>query len=470
MCGDEWRMNKEELKELIEKGRTEQIEFKNSKSSIDDVARTVCAFLNRKGGRILIGFSDKGKPTGISDVSSLYQQLETELHKMISPSTFWSVEQAEDAGKDFIIVDVPEGMDKPYIVDGAIYIRAGIKDVPATRDDISTLIHKRSEAGVRWERQVAIGTGLEDLEENIIVETAHLAVNSERWKGNPKDIESFLHSFGLLMSGSLTKAALVLYGKNPTRFFPQAKVRLMVMPSGKTGGHYSMDKEFDGGLLRITQEIQDSLAVYVGGTSSTFLAQNWQRSDRQSYSLPALREGVMNALVHRDYESNGSILISVLPDSIKISNPGSLPEGLKVTDLKKNHLSFPRNPDIAHICFLHRLIEKVGRGTQFIVENCRNAQLKDPRWISSSLETSLIFFSSLNKAGAQDLNERQKKIIEVLKSSKNMKATEIVILLGTDITDRTIRNDLDSLIKQRLIVRNGRGPSTTYSLENQESK
>ncbi|HNW81705.1 MAG TPA: putative DNA binding domain-containing protein [bacterium] len=463
-------MNAEELSKIIKNGMTEQVEFKNSNLSINEVARTVCAFLNRKGGRILIGFSDKGKPTGISDVSSFYHQLETELQKMISPSTFWSVEQAEDAGKDFIIVDVPEGMDKPYVVDGAIYIRAGIKDVPATRDDISTLIHKRAEAEVRWERQVAIGTGLEDLEKDIIVETAQLAVNSERWKGKPKDIESFLHSFGLLVSGSLTKAALILYGKNPTRFFPQAKVRLMVMPNGKIGRQYSMDKEFDGGLLRITQEIQDSLAIYVGGTNSTFSAQNWQRSDRQSYSLPALREGVMNALVHRDYESNGSILISVLPDSIKIANPGSLPEGLKVTDLKKNHLSFPRNPDIAHMCFLHRLIEKVGRGTQFIVENCRNAQLKDPKWVSSSLETSLVFFSSLNKAGTQDLSERQKKIIEVLKSRKNMKATEIVILLGIDITDRTIRNDLDYLIRQGLVMRNGQGPSTTYLLENQDSK
>lgn len=461
-------MKTEELKKLLEGGENEQVEFKEGNPSTEAIAETVCAFLNRKGGRILIGVSDAGQPVGLPDASSVYRRIEHQLQNLITPLALWSIEEMNYEGRDLVIVEVPEGMDKPYIAGGSIRIRSGKKDFPATRDDISALIQKRAESSGRWERQIAVGAGIEDLDKGLIVETAQLALTSDRWQGKPQDVESFLYSFGLLTSGNLTKAALVLYGKNPTRFLPQARVRLTVMSKGKTGDQYLMDKAFDSCLLRTAQEIQDSLGIHAGGVESTFSEKDWLRTDRPLYPMAALREGVMNALVHRDYESNGAILISVLPDSIKIVNPGGLPKGLDVPDLKKEHLSLPPNPDIAHICFLHRLIEKVGRGTQMIVETCRRAKMKTPQWKSSPRETSLTFFSFVIRGGEIKLNENQRKILDALKSKDTMNINEIVSFVGGKMTDRTARNYLNLLIRMRLVVRNGQGPSTTYSLAKQD--
>jgi len=114
--------------------------------------------------------------------------------------------------------------------------------------------------------------------------------------------------------------------------------------------------------------------------------------DKPNYPKQALREGILNALIHRDYSSvSGSVLIAVHPDRIEITNYGTLPIEIKPSDLKKNHLSMPRNPDIAHICFLRAWIEKLGRGTLKIIDNCKEYGFNEPKWISKAGTTSLVF-------------------------------------------------------------------------------
>jgi ATP-dependent DNA helicase RecG len=423
----------------------------------------VSAFLNLGGGRVFLGIGDKGELVGVPDAPGLVRRIENQLPKLISPWALWTVEQLRVSDRDVVVVEVPEGMDKPYVAGGAIYFRRGDRVLPATRDEISALIHKRSEASQRWERQVALGSDYEDLDEKLIRETARMAVESERWQGSSDDPEAFLHALGLIANGGITNAAILLYGKNPARVLPQARVRLLVMPEGKTGDRYTLDKMFEGCLLHIAQQIPVALSAYAGGVESTFSSEDWQRADRPRYPMTALREGIMNALVHRDYESSGSITISISPDSLRISNPGGLPDELKLPDLKRDHPSLPRNPDIAHICFLHRLIEKVGRGTQRIIEDCRKAHLKEPKWSSSPLETSLTFYSPAIGVNPEELTERQGRILEILKSKGTLKASEMAELLGGNVTGRTVRNDLFALLEQQLIVRRGQGPSTTYS-------
>jgi ATP-dependent DNA helicase RecG len=356
-------------------------------------------------------------------------------------------------------------MDKPYVAGGAIYFRRGEQIVPANRDEISALIQKRSEASQRWERQLVMGAERADLDEKLMGDTARMAVESERWQGSPDDIDGFLHALGLATHGGVTNAALLLFGKQPTRLLPQARVRLLGMPEGKTGNRYSVDKIFDGCILRVAEQIPAALATHAGGIESRFSAENWRREDRPLYPMTALREGVMNALVHRDYSLSGSITISILPDSLLISNPGGLPAELTPSDLKKDHLSVPRNPDIAHVCFLHRLIEKVGRGTQRIVEDCRKARLRDPRWQSSGLETTLTFFAptaASTRSRMEELSERQQQILDVLREKKHLRSGELAKLLGSGVTDRTVRNDLQTLVDAGLVVRRGRGRSTWY--------
>src|SRR5262249_1727329 len=152
----------------------------------------------------------------------------------------------------------------------------------------------------RWERQIGVGADRGDLDNQLVLQTIRLASEAQRWQGSPDDIDGFLHSLGLWEHGSITNAALLLYGKQPARVLSQARVRVTAMPEGKTGDRYSVDRLFEDCLLRTVQQIQEMLAVQLGGVETRFSG-GWQRSENTLYPATALREGVMNALIHRDY-------------------------------------------------------------------------------------------------------------------------------------------------------------------------
>jgi predicted HTH transcriptional regulator len=171
---------------------------------------------------------------GVSNVNEQVHRLEFELPKLISPRALWTVHQNKIGDRDVIIIEVPAGLDKPYVAGGAILFRRGENTVPATRDEISSLILKRFETSQRWERQILIGADLADMDHALIRETVRMAVESERWRGSPNDVDGFLNAFGLASDGEVTNAGFVLYGVQVARQLPQTRVRLMVMPKGKT--------------------------------------------------------------------------------------------------------------------------------------------------------------------------------------------------------------------------------------------
>jgi ATP-dependent DNA helicase RecG len=460
-------MTPEEFQKLIAGGESEQLEFIAGTPAPETLARVVCAFLNDKGGRVFIGVGEKGRVTGIGDIEGMIRHLEAALLQSISPRALWTIEAVPVGGDSVVLVEVPEGRDKPYVGAGGIFFRRGERVVAATRDEISDLIQKRVLAGLRWERQIALGADQKDLDEKLVRETARMAAKSERWTGPTDDAMAFLHALGLVVPNGVTNAALLLFGHETSRFLPQMRVRLVVMSQGKTGDHYDRDQTFDGCLLRMAAQIPEALNHLVSGVQSNLATASWEREESVRYPSTALREGVMNALAHRDYSANGSVIIAVGPDSLSITNPGGLPEQLKPTDLKKDHSSVPRNPDISHVFFLRRLIEKLGRGTQRIVEDCKKAGLKEPKWTSSALETRLTFFSKRTSGSTtplRELNDRQKTIMAAVRNSGRVKIKELEAMLGGQVTERTVRSDLTGLVDGGALIRRGRGRSTSYVL------
>src|SRR5690606_26151867 len=140
-----------------------------------------------------------------------------------------------------------------------------------------------------------------------------IASDAGRWSGDVSDPEAFLANHGLLESGRITNAAVVLFGKSPTRFLPQTRVRIVEMPEGKTGDEYDFDQMFDSCILRLVDEIEPVITARIGGVSSRFVDDSWERKDRILYPPKAIREAILNAIIHRDYRMSGSILISILP-------------------------------------------------------------------------------------------------------------------------------------------------------------
>ncbi|KOH42629.1 RNA-binding domain-containing protein [Sunxiuqinia dokdonensis] len=393
-------MNSEQLiKSLLKQGEGEQLEFKQVIRK-DAIGKSICAFLNHEGGQVLVGVSDDNKVVGINDAERWEKELTEYLNTAIIPEAPVMVSLEQVGSKQVILVKVWAGSKQPYIFDGSIYFRRGQSTVKATSQEISDLIHNRQKTELHWERQIALGVELEDLDIHEIQTTITRSINESKLdesKGNPID---FLTHFGLFQNGHFTNAALVLFAKNPARFIPQARVRVAFLEKGKTANEFVDDKLLDGNLFKNITAVQDFFEKHLR-TSRKFSEKEWERQDEYVVPMSALREGVMNALVHRDYSvPSASMSVIIYSDKIEIFNSGKSP--LKAAELKKSHLSLPVNPDIAHMAFLRGYIEKIGRGTIKIMDACKTAGLKAPKWTTSESSVKLSFPLNVKLGGATD--------------------------------------------------------------------
>lgn len=393
-------MNSEQLiKNLLKQGESEQLEFKEVVHK-ESIGKTICAFLNNEGGQLLIGITSDKKIVGVEMAVKIQDELETYLNKEIVPGTPIMVSIEEFGGKQLILIKVWAGSKQPYIFGGSIYFRRNDQTVKASSAEISELIHKRQKTEIHWERQTAIGVELEDLDIDEIKETIKKAINENRLSELKSDPLDFLTHFGLFQNGQFTNATVVLFAKNPARFIPQSRVRVAFLEKGKTADVFIDDQLLEGNLFKNIVSIQNFLEKHLR-TSRKFEESDWKRSDSYAVPMSALREGVLNALVHRDYSAvTASISIIIYSNSIEITNSGHSP--LKAAELKKSHLSMPVNPDIAHMTFLRGYIEKIGRGTLKILEACKDAGLKAPAWKINANKVKLTFYTNITLGGAID--------------------------------------------------------------------
>ncbi len=377
------------IKELVQQGESEKLEFKSSLNK-EAVGKVLASFLNTKGGRLIIGLEENGRIKGIENAKVIANELRHYLINSIVPDSPIDVDIIDINDNQLIVCKVQEGTKQPYIFDGTIYYRVNDRTNKATTAQLSNLISQRQEDELHWERQINLRLDWEDLDEKLIIKTYNEAKTNNRSSYDGGDVGKFLTEYGLMSNMSFTNACGLLFAKNTSKFYPQSRVRLTEYPDSKTSDNLLRDEYLEGNLFSLFDRLHsysDSL-----GIRSVF-TDDWQRSDFK-FPAKALDEGFVNALIHRDYSSfNSQMTVSVYPDRLVIANSGSLPKELGgVGSLKKEHRSFPNNPDIAHLFFLRGYIEKLGRGTNKIVEQCKDAGLNAPKWKNTKSEVVLTFF------------------------------------------------------------------------------
>jgi ATP-dependent DNA helicase RecG len=384
------------IKDLLKQDESGQLEFKEVVRK-DAIGKTICGFLNNEGGQLLIGIADNKEIKGIKDANKWQFEIEQYLIKEIVPEAPVMVSVENYGNKQLLLIKVWEGSKQPYIFNGSIYYRRNDRTIQASSKEISGLIHKRQETEIHWERQAALGVELEDLDIDEIKKTMDAAFSDNKMKDIKKEPIEFLSYYGLFQNGNFTNAAVVLFAKKPSRFIPQARVRVAFLDHGKTGDVFKDDQLLEGNLFKNIEAIQNFFEKHLS-FSRKFENNNWKRKDDYVFPMAALREGVMNALVHREYGLVSSALsIIIYNDKLEITNSGKSP--FKQSELKKNHLSMPYNPDIAHIVFLRGYIEKIGRGTLKIIDACKQAGIKAPVWEIGEQTVKLTFFSDVKLGG-----------------------------------------------------------------------
>lgn len=375
------------IENLLEQKEGVRLEFK-AQPNIDSIARSITAFINTHGGDLIVGIDDNKKVLGIKQAQQQAIMIQNALIELIKPNAPISVQVIGYKKKEVVLISVWEGAKKPYQYKGVIYDRNGQSTRKTSPKTLNNLISQREKADFHWERVPLLGAELVDLDATEIKKTIKLY---KEYKKDDiiKNIEDFLIKVGLIKNGNITNACMVLFGKNPIRFIPQSRIRLTIYPSKTSGNQFIDDKMFEGNVFKNISSIFEYLDIIYG---KNLTVKGLLREDKSNYPVLALREGILNAIVHRDYNSvKGFLQISIFADRTEISNYGALPHGITIADLKTEHSSILRNPDIAQMCFYRKHIEMLGTGTQRMIRDCKNNKFKMPIWKQKENITTVTF-------------------------------------------------------------------------------
>jgi ATP-dependent DNA helicase RecG len=199
-----------------------------------------------------------------------------------------------------------------------------------------------------------------------------------------------------------------------------------------------------------------------------------ERKDEPICPPLALREALVNALCHRDYSiPGGAVNVALFDDRLEIASSGLLPFGITVEDLKREHNSRPRNPLLAEVFYRRGLIERWGRGTQKIVELCREAGQPDPEFEERAGEVVVRFIPSAYSPPhriSHDLTERQRRILHTLRDGQRLPLREIRGAVHPTLAPSTLRDDLILLRSLGLVESSGHGLGASWRLKPQSGK
>jgi ATP-dependent DNA helicase RecG len=459
-------MNSEDIDELLHKQESERLEFKSADASVRTIAAAVCSLLNAKGGTVVVGVRDGGEVEPVPDVEQQVRKIEAFLRENLSPPSLWSASRETVSQGRIIVIDVPAGSERPYVCDGSIYVRKGAQTLPADAETIRRLVAQQYRAPVQWERQPSADLAFADLDEREICRTAEDGRQKRNYAfQNADDATEVLKDLGLVQSGIPTNGADVLFGKKPSSRLPQTRIRGTVYATNK-GGDFVDDRLFEGNAMALLEQVFSFVEQHVR-VESRFKAGKIIREDRPEYPFAALREGLINAIVHRDYSvSTGGMAVGVYPDRIEIWNTGRLPEGWKPRDLRKEHVSQPANPRMAHVFYLRGIIERVGRGTLKILDECATAGLRPPNWRETPGGITLVLYGERRRA---HLNSRQRRLLERLRPGDELRPGDYYAELEGEVSQRQAQRDLSHLESAGWLRKEGEGPSTVYIRSEQKA-
>lgn len=434
----------------------QNIEYKQSWH--DDYLKWVCGFANAQGGVIFIGKDDYGNVVGVEDYKKLMEDLPNKIRNTMGISA--EVNLHEEKGKHFIeIVTHPYSV--PISVRGRYYYRSGSTKQELTGASLNEFLLKKS--GKTWDDVIEPRASLDDIDENTV--TTFLKASEKAGRLPENDglrVLDLLEKLRLTENGQLKRAAIILFGKEPAKFYPNTFVKIGRF--GKDDADIKFQETEEGNLIVLLQAVLSQLNHKFLTRPIDF--EGMHRIERGEYPVPAIREMLLNALVHRNY-MGAPIQIRVYDDKISIWNEGSLPEGLTLAALKRSHSSRPRNPIIADVSFKGGYIDAWGRGTIKILDTCKQAGLPEPEMKEQDGGFIITLFKDnltedqLVKLG---LNDRQLKAVEYIK--ENIEITNGIYQEINNVGKTTATEDLQLLVELGIIIRKGNiGRGTKYVMK-----
>ena len=351
----------------MRKGENQNKEYKQAWN--DNCLKTICAFANTGGGKLFIGIDDEGNPMGVKDAARYLDDIPNKTKDILGITPDVTVKKK--AGKDIIEVTVAPSS-APISYHGRFYTRSGSSSVEIKGHALVDLLMRKS--GRSWDGFIEEGATLKDIDTSAINKFRKLAAKKIPQIAAEKNVQAILQKLNLLEKGKLRRAAVLLFGKNPKKFYITAYIKIGKFVSATD--LISTD-DIEGNLFDQVDKAIEMLRVKYLLSNITY--EGIYRKDNMEYPEEALREAIINAVIHRNY-MGAHTQLRIDPDSLNLWNEGGLPPGIAVADLKKWHLSRPRNELLADVFFKAGMIEAWGRGTVKIVDECKKAGLPEPEF------------------------------------------------------------------------------------------
>ena len=378
-------MKKKELNFILKEGEGQKIEFKESVSNID---KEMASFANADGGRIFLGVSDDNKVKGIKIDNKLKSQIQDTANNC-DPAIKIDMEESGDV----LIINIKEGQDKPHKCSSGFYLRQGPNSQKLERDEIFDFAIR--EGKTKFDSQINDKFDYDkDFDPSKL--RGYLELAKIEQDLNDKDI---LVNLGAAVKKDskiwFNNAGVLLFSKNPGKFFLTSKV---VCVNYQTNEKVKiLDKKvFDDGLIKNIQEAIDYVKKH---TDVEFVIKKLEREEIPQYPDEAIREAIVNAVMHRDYfDDSEDLVIEVFRNKLEISNPGGLVKGLDPKDFGRK--SRTRNSLIANLLLRTEYVEKLGTGINRIKKAFGKFNLPDPKFeFGSSFFLTFYDKLSLNNEG-----------------------------------------------------------------------
>jgi len=430
---------------------SQNIEYKETWR--DEYLKWICGFANADGGKLYIGINDAGEVTGIQNSEKLLDEIPNKIKNFLG--LVLDVNLLTKNGLEYIEIIV-EPYPFPVNYKGQYHYRSGSTKQELMGAALDKFLLRKQ--GKHWDSVPIPYVTINDLQQPTFEHFRKKAVQSNRLD-NSVLIETnlqLLEKLHLTESTYLTRAAILLFHADPEKYITGACVKI---------GYFETDDDLlfqdviSGNLFEQVEKTMDLLLTKY--LKAYIRYEHIYRHEEYRYPKAALREAVVNAVVHKDYSSGNPVQISVYKDKIIIWNEGQLPQNWTVERLKQKHSSVPFNPKIASTFFRAGIIEAWGRGTLKIINECLAQQLPEPVFEYEPPGFQISFTEPFDSDSEKDsvkeserMSERMsERIIELIK--KNNKITIKELVEEIEITQRTIERYLKRLQQNKKLQRIG---------------
>jgi ATP-dependent DNA helicase RecG len=426
----------------------------------DEFLKHLCAFANTKGGTLFVGIKDDGLPVGISNSKKLLEDIPNKVIQYLGIAVDVDLQFVEN--KEIVRIDVvPSSV--PISFHGKYFVRSGSTVQELKDSKLREFILKKD--NVSWDEILIKTARLDDIDYSLVSKFVRKAVNVNRLpeESSEENVEMILHKLDLINSDNeLTRACILLFGKRPSKYIRTANIKIGKF--GETDADLISHDVIDGNILEMPDKVMEILKTKY--LHSIISYEGIERVEKLEYPEKAIREALLNAIVHRNYGDNTDVTISVYDNKIIFWNSGELIEPLNVSMLKEKHPSKRRNVLVANVFFAIGYIEAWGRGTLLMNNEARKFDMPEPLIEESAGGIKVTFIKKpeittktfrnegLNEGLDEGLNEGLNSLLQTILKYPGLQNKELSERLNNRPI-KTIERQISELVKLKIVERRG---------------